>query len=79
MIKHARCKCIKIIFIVWVLVRPFLSVTTIKNPKSRDSALLSKLVRTELGVVHILRNQQMGGGGFQMLTVDYGGGEGVGR
>ena len=31
-----------------------------------------------LGVVHILRNQPRGGGGgFQMLTVDYGGGGGV--
>ena len=32
----------------------------------------------QLGVVHILRNQPRGGG-FQMLTVDYGGGGGVGR
>ena len=32
---------------------------------------------TQLGVVHILRNQQRGGG-FQMLTVDYGGGGGGG-
>ena len=31
-----------------------------------------------LGVVHILRNQPRGGGGFQMLTVDYGGGGGGG-
>ena len=35
-----------------------------------------------LGVVHILRNQSRvggwGGGGFQMLTVDYGGGGGGG-
>ena len=31
------------------------------------------------GVVHILRNQPRGGGGFQMLTVDYGGGGGFGR
>ena len=35
-------------------------------------------VYQDLGVVHILRNQQRGGGGggFQMLTVDYGGGGG---
>ena len=33
---------------------------------------------TSIGVVHILRNQQMGGGCFQMLTVDYGGGGGGG-
>ena len=31
-----------------------------------------------IGVVHILRNQPRGGGGFQMLTVDYGGGGGGG-
>ena len=36
-----------------------------------------QITKLQYGVVHILRNQPRGGGGFQMLTVDYGGGGGV--
>ena len=41
-----------------------------------DLKSVSENTSNQIGVVHILRNQPRGGGGFQMLTVDYGGGGG---
>ena len=47
-------------------------VTVTHNSSSVVTFATQRTIAIKLGVVYILRNQQRGDGGFQMLTVDYG-------